>query len=160
MKTLIAYASTRGCTREAAELLQDHLDGAVMADLRKSPRPDLGAFDTVVVGGSIRMGRIQRQVTDFCRANIDALQKKRLGLYICCMAEGEDAEDEFETAYPEELRESAVAKGLFGGQFIFSKMNFIERIIVKKAAKVSEDVSTLNPAAIAEFAEKLSSQPD
>lgn len=155
MKTLIAYASTGGGARTAAELLGDHLDPAVIVDLKTDPRPDIGGFDAVVIGGSIRMGRIQKQVRSFCRANLDALRGKKLGLYVCCMREGKEAQEQFEMAYPPTLREHAGAVGLFGGEFVFSRMKLLERIIVKRVAGISEDVSTLDHGAIAQFANDL-----
>ena len=62
----------------------------------------------------------------------DILKQKRLGLYLCCMEEGETAQKQFNEAYPVELRDHATALGLFGGAFNFEKMNAFERMIIKK----------------------------
>ncbi|SHI45248.1 Flavodoxin domain-containing protein [Desulfosporosinus lacus DSM 15449] len=80
---------------------------------------------------------------------------KRLGLFLCCMFEGEKAAQQFETTYPKELREHSKANGLFGGEFMVSKMNFIERQIVKKVAGATSDVSKINVEEIERFAKKL-----
>jgi len=77
---------------------------------------------------------------------------KKLGLFLCCMEEGEKANEQFENAYPENLRKHATATGLFGGEFTFEKMNFLEKSIIKKISKISESVSKINEKAINEFA--------
>lgn len=79
---------------------------------------------------------------------------KHLGLFLCCMFEGEKAEQQFEATYPKELREHSSANGLFGGEFMISKMNFLERQIVKKVAGVTSDVSKINVEEIERFANK------
>ena len=45
--------------------------------------------------------------------------------------------------------------GLFGGEITFDKMNALEKMIVKKVAKIGQDVSKLNHLAIKEFATAL-----
>ncbi len=152
MRTLIAYATSHGSTEKAALALQQILGGPVLVVLKRDQLPNMEGFDAVIVGGSIDAGRIQRQVKAFCRANLDTLRKKRLGLYICCMEEGEKAEKQFEQAYPQVLRSHATAKGFFGGEFTFSRMNFVERAIIRRISGSSQDVCRLNEQAIADFA--------
>jgi menaquinone-dependent protoporphyrinogen oxidase len=49
------------------------------------------------------------------------------------------------------LTEHAKASAVFGGGFDFDRMNFVEKIIVKKVAKVNATVSNLNHVAIDRF---------
>jgi len=156
MRTLIAYATNHGCSAAAAARLAARLGGdAVVVDLRDNDKPDLARFDAVVVGGSIHAGQVQKAVRRFCAANAAALRGKRLGLFLCCMYEGDTARQQLEAAFPSELRAHASATGLFGGAFDFERMSFIERAIVKKVAGVSESVSRLDEAAIERFAAEL-----
>lgn len=60
------------------------------------------------------------------------------------MFEGDKAAKQFETSFPIELREISISNGLFGGEFIFAKMNLLERTIVKKVSGVNNDVSKLD----------------
>ncbi|MCD8501585.1 MAG: hypothetical protein LRY71_07830, partial [Bacillaceae bacterium] len=53
------------------------------------------------------------------------------------------------------LRTQAVATGLFGGEFDFSKMNFFEKMIIKMMDKKATDISTLSEDEIANFAKKF-----
>lgn len=80
---------------------------------------------------------------------------KTLGLFLCCLFEGDVALKQFEDAFPENLRNKAIAHGLFGGELDFSKMNIIEKAIVKKVANVDDSVSKINYSNIKGFAEKF-----
>lgn len=153
MKTLILYATSRGCTEKAAMHLKEHLEGVVTVNLKKDMVPDLSDYDNIIIGGSIHVGQMQKPVKKFCRDNMFQLLTKKLGLFICCMQEGDNARQQFDAAYPAELREHAAAEGLFGGEFIFAEMNFFQKAIVKKVSGHSEDVSTLDKEAVAAFAE-------
>jgi menaquinone-dependent protoporphyrinogen oxidase len=159
MRTLVAFATNHGCTARAAARLAPRLGGeVVVVDLRDNDKPDLARFDAVVVGGSIHAGQVQRTVRRFCAANTAALRERRLGLFLCCMYEGEAAQRQLEAAFPSGLRAHASAAGLFGGAFDFEKMSLIERAIVKKVAGVCESVTRIDEAAIDRFAEQFLEQ--
>jgi menaquinone-dependent protoporphyrinogen oxidase len=156
MNTLIAFMTRHGCAEKAAELLDGKMnDDVTIINLKKNSKPDFSKFDTIIIGGSIHAGHIQKGIKKFCQKHLNILLKKRLGLYLCCMEEGEAAQKQFDEAYSEELRNHATVTGLFGGEFDLNKMNFIERAIVKKVANISENVSKLNEAAIHQFASKF-----
>lgn len=153
MKTAIVFSSSHGTTEKAAHLLKENLVGEVeLIDLRKQPNPDIGEYNPVIIGSSIHAGSMQAKVKNFIGKNQNVLLDKKIGLFLCCMYEGDEAKKQFEKGYPEELREAAISHGLFGGEFIFSKMNFIERKIIKKISGVTSDVSKLDHDAIKKFA--------
>ncbi len=137
-------------------MLREQLSGDVsLINLKKDRNPDIACYDTIIVGGSIHAGKIQKDIRRFCESNSYTLLQKSLGLYICHMQEGETAQREFDDAYPEELRAHAVATGLFGGEFDFEKMNFIERTIVHKIAKIEDSVSRIDVEAVRAFVEEV-----
>ncbi|MCT8138117.1 flavodoxin domain-containing protein [Anaerobacillus sp. CMMVII] len=155
-KTVIIYASSHGTTVKAATLLCKELSGHVsLVDLNNTRLPDITEFDAVILGGSIHVGTIQRKVTKFIKHSEQQLLKKKVGLFLCCMYEGEQAQAQFEQAFSEDLRNQSVANGLFGGEFLFGKMNFLEKAIIKKMKGDAEDVSTLNHEAISQFAQQF-----
>ena len=156
MKTLIAYCSSHGCTEKSANELKNHLgENVELCNLKKDVAPELEEFDRVIIGGSIHAGRIQKKVKDFCKKNLQILCDKEIGLFICCMEEGEGAQRELEMSYPKELLENAKACAYFGGEFNFQKMNFLERMIIKKVAHVEETTSNINHTAISDFSQKM-----
>lgn len=153
MSTLILYMSTHGCTEKAVKLLMTGLhDDTTVVNMNLSPDPDIKAYDRIIIGGSIHMGGIQKEIRKFCERHLETLLNQKVGLFLCCMFDGEVARKQFEDAYPPQLRSHASVTGLFGGEISFSKMNLFERTIVKKVAKIEQDVSNLDPAKIREFA--------
>ena len=158
MKTLIVYASKHGAAEKCARLLAERLGREVdVFDLRNARAVDPSGYDAVVVGGSIHAGRVQVRVKKFCEAHAEALLKKKLGLFICCMEEGDKAWKQFHDAFPARLVDQAAAKGLFGGAFDFERMNWFEKTIIGKIAGVKESVCKINEPAVAEFADKMKS---
>jgi menaquinone-dependent protoporphyrinogen oxidase len=156
MKTLIAYSTTHGCTEKTAQKLKEHLGKEVdLVNLKKNPKPIVGNYDRIIIGGSIHAGRIQKRITEFCRENLTILQEKELGLYICCMEEGEKASIQFADAYPEVLRRKAKVTACFGGEFDFDKMSLFQRLIVKKVAKIEHSTSKVDYEAIQNFSKKM-----
>lgn len=155
MSTLIAYASKYGFTKACAERLAKQLGEKVdMMDLN-SQRPDLALYDKVIVGGSIYAGRIRRPTARFCSENLNTLKEKKLGLFICGMADGNDAQKQLESSFPKELLSAAIAKESFGGEYDFSKMNFLERFIIKKISGSDKNQSRMMEENIARFADQI-----
>lgn len=152
---LIAYATRYGTTEKAASIIKDNLIEAVACNLKKELCPDMEKFDWIIIGGSIYAGRIQKEVKKFCQKNLNLLRQKRIGLFICCMYDGQKAEEQFNEAFPEELRQAARARAIFGGELSFEKMNFLEKLVIKKFIGVKESVSRFRPEEMVEFASKL-----
>lgn len=156
MKNLIVYASTHGCAEGCADRLREGLAGdTTLINIRKDPVPDLRSFDTVVVGGSIHVGKIQKRIRKFCGKNVDLLTTRKLGLFLCCMEEGETAEKQLSDAFPDALRAHATARGLFGGAFDFDRMNAVEKAIIRKAAGVEGSVSNVSGENIRAFIDAM-----
>lgn len=156
MKTLIAYASKYGTTEKCAKDLATKLDGEVdFLDLKISTNTDLNEYEKVIVGGSINAGRIQPQTRKFIAQYQEALKEKKLGLFICCGAEGDEALRELNENYPKELLDIAVAKNFFGGEIKLSAMPGVVRFIVKKMSKTDVDKDMLLPENIKSFATEM-----
>jgi len=152
MKTLIAYTTNHGCTEKCAMKVKMQLNqDTELLDLKHSRSIDLNKYETIVIGGSIHAGRIQNRVKKFCQQNLELLRSKKVGLFLCCMEEGETAEKQFINAFPGELIQHSSASGIFGGEFNFERMNFIEKTIIKKVAKVDQNISKIDENSIAEF---------
>ena len=156
MKTLIAYATNQGTTEKVALKIAEGLEGeTTLVNLKKDKNPAFAEFDRIVIGGSIHAGGIQKEVKEFATKNLSSLLTKKTGLFICCMEE-ENPEKYLEQFFPAELRDAALATVCPGGEFLFEKMNFIERAIIKKMAKTDQNVSKIDNEKIKEFVAKLS----
>lgn len=158
MSTLIVYSSKYGCTKTCANLLQEELKDKVdIINLKTSKYVTISQYDKVIIGGSIYIGKIQKEVTEFCSKNLEKLKEKQIGLFICGMQEGEILITEINQNFPKELINIAVAKECFGGEFNFSKMNFLEKFIIKKISKVSSNKSNILTENINNFAQTMNS---
>lgn len=77
---LILYASTDGHTVKICQRLQQVIEGAghavTVASVGDTDRVDLQAFDTIVIGASIRYGKHSQAVHDFIQRNTPLLESK------------------------------------------------------------------------------------
>ena len=84
MKTAIVYATKYGCTKECAEILKTYLHGEVNILSAKADKINLSQYDAVFIGGSVYMGKIQKEITQFCKRNLKQLLHTKIGLFVCC----------------------------------------------------------------------------
>lgn len=156
MKIAVIYSTKHGCADKCAHTLANEIDtNTALINLEISTDANLAEFDTIILGGSIHAGMINKRVKKFIEKNQDELIEKKLGLFLCCLFEGNKALEQFQDAFPESLRNKAIAHGLFGGELDFDKMNIFEKAIVKKVANIEESVSRINYRNIKNFAKKL-----
>lgn len=164
MKTLIIYGSKHGVTEKCSEILKNKLNGEVLlVNIKEDKIPDLDSFNNVVIGGSIYIGKIQKEISEFCSKNTNILKSKKIGIFVCCMSEGEKAISQLNGCLPKELISRAIVKEHFGGGFTFSKMNFFERFIIKMVSKkekktVNEDVLNIHEENINKFVLLMNNQ--
>jgi menaquinone-dependent protoporphyrinogen oxidase len=153
MNTLILYSSNHGTTADIAERLSKLIgyNRCRVHNIREMVPPSLEDYDTVIIGGSIHYGRIQKAIKKYCEKNLEELLTKRVGLFICYM-EKEKETEEYLNAFPAALIQHAHAEGFFGGEFRFDQMNFVEKMIVRKTLGFNESVRRVNSQSINHFA--------
>ena len=155
--TLIVYASRHGSVEKRARELFRLIDGKVdICNLNnRNSLPDVSTYDSVIIGGSIYYGKVQKYVSDFCSGNRDVLKEKRLGLFVSCLHSGEIAEKELQEAFPEELFRGARASDYFGAEIDKAKLSFLEKIIVNRMVKSGKLTLSDSTEKIKRFAEKM-----
>ncbi|TCI77059.1 flavodoxin [Exiguobacterium sp. SH0S1] len=144
MKTLIAYTSRYGTSEKVAHLLAARLSGNVhVQNLVDEPDVDWATVDHVIVGGSIRMGKVQDELTDWLKQSEVQLLERPLGLYLCAgTPTAAERQRELESAYGEHLRAHAYFVEVVGSGYDFERMGFLDKAIVRMMAK--QTVSSLN----------------
>ncbi|MBN1624807.1 MAG: flavodoxin domain-containing protein [Clostridia bacterium] len=155
MRVLIAYSSKYGSTKDCARKLADKLNcDTEVIDVKKS-KPDPRVYDAVIIGGPVYMGKINKPTAVYCELYKELLLSKPLGLFICHMDREKDVNHQISSVYPEELvAHSKVSKG-FGGAYLVSNMNFFYKMIIKKAAGVTENKKDIFNKEIDMFAEQF-----
>ncbi|MFA8451019.1 MAG: flavodoxin domain-containing protein [Bacteroidales bacterium] len=151
MKTNILYQTNHGTTEKMVQYLAEKIEGEVkIFRIDQSQLNDMLDAQNIVIGGSIHAGKIQKSIRKFCNNNLDKLMGKNIGLFICCMLKAQE-EEEFYNAFPEKLIKHSKVQGKFGGEILFDKMNFFERFLTRKVAKINESQSKISYDAIEEF---------
>lgn len=158
MNILISYSTKNGCTEKCSIKLAEYLKVHTvhLHKLGSKEGIRINDHDAVIIGGSIRIGQINKEVKRYCQKNLEELIQKRIGLFICCMNGFELATEYFRNAFPDELQKHAIAKGYFGGELNFEEMSFIERSIMKEIINIDKNVSIINEDNIVEFARTIS----
>lgn len=154
MKTLILYATKYGSVEKVAKLIAEKIPNSVLQNIKRNKNVDIEDFERVIIGGSIYIGKIQKQISRFCSENLTALLQKEIGLFICAMNQ-EEKNKLLQASFPDELLKRSKVSANFGGEFQFEKMNFIEKAIVKKIANISKSVSNLDYQSIDEFCKNM-----
>lgn len=144
MKALIVYASKFGFTEKCAQLLAKKLNGHVDIYNVKEPLPlKFEDYQKIIIGSSIYMGKIHREMRQFCNDHLQAILKLDIGLFITGAQEGLTLKNEMIENFPIEIREKSRVVGYFGYAFDFDKMNFIERMIINNVARISQNETHL-----------------
>lgn len=151
---LLSYATSEGQTGKVAGRMADGLRARGHGvDLLELPAPhapdDLGAYDGVIVGGSIHVGRHQPALADFVRERREGLAARPTAfVQVCLSAAADDPDRRAEaTRYVDEFREATGWEpdlvGVFGGALRFSEYGFLKRALMKRiAADATGDTDT------------------
>ena len=135
-RVLIVYASRKGSTREVAEAIADRLeaDGLRTVVQPASDRVDVSAFDAVVVGGALYMGRWHRDARRFLHRHRQVLGTVPVAVFAMGPGTMDDhavagSLAQLERALASVREISPVAVAVFGGvidparlQFPFNRM--------------------------------------
>lgn len=157
MKTLILFTSHHGTTKKLAYQLAKDLgiSDECVVDFKKNKNIDVSAFDLVIMGSSIHVGNIPSDFKKFINNNIELFLTKQIAIFMCAMEKTEFRIQEFKNNFPKELREHSLANGIMGGEYIFERMNFFEKFIIKKITGSTESKSEIDYDVYEDFVEKL-----
>ena len=96
MGKAIVYAT--GLTKNTKNLAQyiSRKAGTDIFNLKELSKLDLSSYDTVIFGTGVHAGKPYKQVTEFIENNRDALNGKKLYLFISCMYNDEKGDNQCE----------------------------------------------------------------
>lgn len=149
MKNLIVYSTMYGCTEKCANKLKEKLEGetvVVSSNSKNIPNPN--EFTNVILGSSIKIGKIGKSLSKYMEKNEKYFENKRIGLFICG---GEKESDFIKENFPEKLYNDAISKEYFGGEISMDKVGFITGLVLKMAGKY-ESYSRIEEDNILKFA--------
>lgn len=159
MKTLVAFASKYGTTKSCAEAIADRITGdADVIDIKRSRTLSFDEYDSIVIGGPIYAGKVMSAVPAFCDKHRTALLERTVGLFICCLYEGETALSELDGAFPAWLKAHAVVRKAVGGAIDFARLRVVDRYLARKVARIDGDIRTVKDHELREIAAAIDAQ--
>lgn len=153
MNTVIAFTTRHQCAARVAERLAGMLpEGATLVNLKDGDTAAIWEADRLILGGSVYIGKTQKELIRFVEENLERLVSMRPALFLCG-AQPDPAEQEKELSmnFPPQLLEVARARKMVGYEYDFSRMNFLEKMIIRKVSGCRESVSCLSGGAMEEL---------
>ena len=146
-QVLVAYATKYGATAEIAEKIGQVLhEAGLPADVLPADRvSDIAAYEAVVLGSAVYIGRWRKEAAKFLKANAKDLAQKPVWLFSSGpTGEGDPAELTQGWQFPGALQELADQVqprdvALFHGSVDVHKMSFIEKWMIKNVKSPTGD---------------------
>ena len=156
LKNLIVYTTKYGSVEKSSKKLKEHLQGeTTIINLKTETVPDIRDFDRIILGGSIYLGKVQKQLTKFACENERLLLKKKIGLFVNSGKQNKKKDDQLKNSFPEKLYDNAVVTGLFGDEITIEKCSFMDKLALRIIKKVTISYSNIDDRAIKKFADIL-----
>lgn len=157
MRLLIAYSTKYGSSAWVAQTLVQHLAKypEILADVcetKRKPLPSPADYDAVVLGGGIYAGILDRRLVAWAENHHKHLKARPLALFLCCLSTGENANGYFSANLPAELVAHASAKVLCGAVVDPARLRLLDRVVLRKVAKITAPRDRRNPFAVEELA--------
>ena len=160
MNTIIVYASKYGCTETCAKHLEASLTGPVtLVNINKTNMKAgaLDKYDTVILGSSIYIGSVAGKIRAFCKENMDALCRKKVGIFMCS-GFPEQADEYAAKNFPPALLKHAVSVKSFGGEARLDKMKAVDKLIMKVVTKGDYGSLQISHENIKNFIQEINGQ--
>ena len=131
MKVLIIYATKGGASKEAAEMLAARIGNKAdvsLFNITDAP-PSPEGFDAAVIGGSIRMGKLNKSLKKYIKSNLEILSAMPSAAFLCCGI-SKDFDDYVTMQLPKNLN-CSLGIHHFGGQLKPDRLKGIDKIVVR-----------------------------
>ena len=152
MKTLICYTSKQGTTLKCSKMIATQTENPEVIDVHKISSKGLEDYDQIYLGTPVYYGRINKTMNKFIQQNKDLLLTKELKIFTTGM-DDKEVHVTHQKNFDEDILNHAVIKYV-GGGYHFEKMNFMERLIVKRIASITESFENIREDNITELIEE------
>ena len=157
MKILIIYGTKTGTTQICAGRIREALvpEEIEMVDIRRFRRTELAPYDAVIVGTSVYMGKIHSKIKGFLNRYSAELRQKKLHLFVCGLAQGDEGAAQLKKQMSEELVRHAIQVKHLGCGVNYTRLNPLYRAIMKKIVATEKPQIGLLDDEIKAFAAKV-----
>jgi menaquinone-dependent protoporphyrinogen oxidase len=155
---LIVYSTTDGHTLKICQRLQQVIEQQThrvkLASVADEPDADLGRFDKIVIGASIRYGKHRPQVYDFIKRNEKVLESKPSAFFSVNVVARKPGKDRPETnPYIRQFKKQSswqpTELAVFAGKIDYQKYSFWDRHIIRLIMWMTKGPT--HPTTVAEF---------
>lgn len=138
MKTLIIYASTYGYTEELVKKMMVESNNEVDAiNIVNSKNIDIANYDNLILGSSIYVGQMHKELKNFIQTNLSEIVSKKLGLFLTCGFEAQ-FDTHVKNNFSEDLIRHATSIIYLGGRINKDKLKFGHKLMVNMIEKTPE----------------------
>jgi menaquinone-dependent protoporphyrinogen oxidase len=157
-RILILYSTTDGHTREICERLRRQIENAgdqvVVDSITEAPDIDLGLFDKIVIGASIRYGKHSPAVPDFIKRNQALLESKPNAFFSVNVVARKPEKNRPETnPYLQKFLRKISWKprelAVFAGKIDYPRYALMDRLMIRFIMWMTHGPT--DPAAVVEF---------
>lgn len=143
MKTLIIYASTYGYTEEMVKKMVSESDTNVEAlNIVSNCDVELAKYDAVILGSSIYVGQIHKELKNFIQKNMNELLVKKLGIFLVCGFEAQ-FDTHIKNNFSEVLTQHATSIVYLGGKIQKDRLKFGHKLMVNMIEKTPEGMKPI-----------------
>jgi menaquinone-dependent protoporphyrinogen oxidase len=137
---ILVYSTTDGHTRNICERLREVIErqehAVTLVELTPAAAIDLGSYDCVVVGASIRYGKHQPTVAEFVEQNAEILRSKPSAFFsVNAVARKPEKRDPDTNPYVRKFLQSISWKppviGIFAGKIDYPRYGFVDKTMIR-----------------------------
>jgi menaquinone-dependent protoporphyrinogen oxidase len=157
-KILIAYSTTDGHTRKICERIKQAIEARAhevsLAFINDEPDIEIDAFDSIVIGASIRYGKHRPQVYEFIRKNRQILDSKPTAFFSVNVVARKPEKNSPDTnpylrKFLRQLSWKPQVSAVFAGKINYPIYNFWDRQVIRFIMWITNGPT--DPQAVVEF---------
>lgn len=157
-KTLIIYSSTDGHTGEICLRLQRVLEQqghqVTLVSIGEAGGIDPDSFDRIVIGASIRYGKHSREVVDFIKRHIKALEAKPSAFFSVNLVarkpeKGQPETNPYLKRFLKQIPWKPKTLAVFAGKLDYPRYTVLDRFIIRLIMRVTGGPT--DPSAVVDF---------
>jgi menaquinone-dependent protoporphyrinogen oxidase len=139
-RVIMVYSTTDGHTlticRRLRELIEQQGHEVAIVELKPGVDIDLGSYDRIVIGASIRYGKHKPEVAGFIERNVEPLRAKPSAFFsVNAVARKPEKRDPDTNPYVRKFLRSISWQpqtvGVFGGKIDYSKYGFVDKTMIR-----------------------------
>jgi menaquinone-dependent protoporphyrinogen oxidase len=137
---IMVYSTTDGHTRMICERLRDLIEEqqheVTLTELKPDSQIDLGRYERIVIGASIRYGKHRPEVAEFVEQNVETLRSKPSAFFsVNAVARKPEKRDPETTPYVRKFLQSISWKppviGIFAGKIDYPRYGFVDKTMIR-----------------------------